>query len=398
MDEVIDPEPPFSLEQEFPLENLMLPKKYVIDGDKMKLVEHLKVPNFNKMEIEYSIDAFGVMRAFLYFPTEYAYNQSMVDNTFIVNSLRYNTDPRQKNNFNGEKEDPGFLNHLKDLTFKERCLEVANMNMPNIFSFIFEDKSASVDKNIIPVFSSLEDAQDLLITILDEIHQPFQVRRKTEDFNNSQYSKSLNHLDDSFSFQNNYFFPGPKSKLAKAQDLLIKYGIVKPSDLAKSSDDQFYHENRYQTKGPFFLEDTDSKIKNNKQTSIFQQSKPTSKSIWRETDYWSFLDSYFPGQPEAYSWWESRDINKTDKGLLQKSQHIKIISMGLSDFLEFWNNPNTKNAEVLFIPSSNYLNKKKVPLFHKKSRDKFYDYQQKFRHSSKKDIGNYIYEIKLSTE
>lgn len=395
LEEVIDPEPPFYAEQEFPLENLMLPKKYVIDGGKIKLAKQLEGNSLNKMIVEESTDDFEEMKSFFYFPTEYEYNESMIDNTFLVNSSRYGTDMRQKNSFNGEKEDAGFLNRLKDLKLKQGRLELFNIS--NIFSLIFGDKNASVDKNIIPVFSSLEDAQDLLITVLDEIHQPFQVRRKTENFNTSQYSKSLSYLDDSFSFQNNYFFPGPKSKLAKAQDLLIKYGIIKSSDLSKSSDDKFYHENKYQTKGPFFLEDTDSTLENDGYNSISQQAKSASKSIWREIDYWSFLDRYFPGQQEAYSWWESRDMTETDKGLLKKSQDIKIISMGLGDFLEFWNNPTTKNAEVLFIPSSNHLNKKKIPLFPKKSRDKFYDYQQKFRDSKKQATENYIYEIKLST-
>ncbi|CAM9140411.1 unnamed protein product, partial [Ectocarpus sp. 13 AM-2016] len=37
-----------------------------------------------------------------------------------------------------------------------------------------------VEKSIIPVFSNLEDAQNLLITVLEEVNEPFQVRRKME--------------------------------------------------------------------------------------------------------------------------------------------------------------------------------------------------------------------------
>ena len=390
LDEVLDPEPPFFAEQEFPLENLILPKKYVVHRGKIKLANEPKVNNQGKMVLEESTDDFDAMRAFFYFPTEYEYNESMIDNTFLVNSSGYGTDIRKKNSFNGEKEDTGFLNRLKDLNIKEGRLELFNMS--NIFSLMFGNTNAAVDKSIIPVFSNLEDAQDLLITVLDELHQPFQVRRKVKNSNTTQYSKSLSYLDDSFSFQNNYFSPGPKTKFQGAKDLLLKYGVIKVSGLSKPVDDRFYHENRYQTKGPFFLDDA---IDNEGYGSVTQETKSASKSIWREIDYLSFLDEYFPGQQEAYSWWESRDLTETDKGLLKKSQDIKIISMGLGDFLEFWNNPTTKNAEVLFIPSADDLNETLRP---KNSRDKFYDYQQKFRHSSKKDIGNYIYEIKLSTE
>lgn len=395
LDEVIDPEPPFEAEQEFPLENLNLPKKYVVNEGKLELAKDSEVSNAGKMEIDETADKFEEMRSFFYFPGEYEYNESMVDNTFLVNSSRYGTDIRQKNSFNGEKEETGFLGRLKDLNLTEDRFKLFNIS--NIFSLVFGNKNALIDKNIIPIFSNLEDAQDLLITILDEIHQPFQVRRKIENYNIPQYSKSLSYLDDSFSFQNNYFSPGPKSKIEQAQDLLIKSGIIKSQKLSTSSDYEFYHENKYQTKGPFFLEDTDS-IDNDVYVPMSQQTKSAPKFIWREIDYWSFLDRYFPGQHEAYSWWESRDMSEADKGLLKKSQDIKIISMGLGDFLEFWNNPTKKNAEVLFIPSSNDLNKRKVPLSTKKSRDKFYDYQQKFRESKKQNTKNYIYEIKLSAE
>lgn len=396
LDEVIDPEPPFYAEQEFPLEKLILPKKYLINGGKLELIKNSKVNNLGKMVLDEPTDDFEDTGSFFYFPSEYEYNESLIDNTFLVNSSRYGTDIRQKNILNGEKEDNEFLSRLKELNLKEGRFKFFDIS--NIFSLVFGNINASVDKNIIPVFSNLEDAQDLLITILDELNQPFQVRRKIENYNTTKYSKSLSYLDDSFSFQNNYFFPGPKSKLERAQDLLIKYGIINSQDLFKSSDHEFYNENKYQTKGPFFIEDIDSALDGDGYIPISKQIRSAPKSIWRETDYWSFLDHYFPGQQETYSWWESRDMTEADKGLLKKSQDIKIISMGLADFLEFWNNPMKKNAEILFIPSSNDLNKIKVPLSPKKPRDKFYDYQQKFRESKKQDTENYIYEIKLSDE
>ena len=387
LDEIIDPEPPFYAEQEFPIENLVLPKKYVINQGKIELAKELEVSNIGKMIVDESP---GTKSSFS-FPTEYEYNESMIDNTFLVNSSKYGSDSRKKNSTKGEKEKTGFLSRLEEFNSKEGRFKLFNIS--NIFSLVFGNIYASVDKNIIPVFSSLEDAQELLITILDEIHQPFQVRRKIENSNIIKYSKSLSYLDDSFSFQNNFFLPGPKSKLEQAQDLLMKYGLMKSSDLSKSSDHEFYHENKYQIKGPFYVEDTETIASND----AYVPTKSAPKSIWREVDYWSFIDHYFPGQQEIYSWCESRDMTETDKGLLKKSQDIKIISMGLGDFLEFWNDPTTKNAEVLFIPASNDLNKKKLLLLPKKSRDKFYNYQQKFRESKKQDTGNYTYEIKISS-
>ncbi len=388
LDGIIDPESPFDEEPEFPLENLILPKKYVINKGKITLAKESEVGNLGKMVLTESKSR----ESFFSFPAEYEYTDSMLDNTFLVNSSKYGTDIRQKNSLNGKKENNGFLSRLEDFNSKEDRFKLFNMS--HIFTLLFGNINASIDKNIIPVFSNLEDAQDLLITILDEIHQPFQVRRKIEDPNTTPYSKSLSYLDDSFSFHNNYFLPGPKNKLERAQDLLIKYGIIKSSDSSKYSDHDFYNENKYQIKGPFYVEDTDTIASND----AYVPTKSAPKCIWREVDYWFFLDYYFPGQQESYSWWESRDMTETDKGLLKKSQDIKIISMGLGDFLEFWNNPTIKNAEVLFIPSSNDLNIKKVPLLPIKPKDKFYNYQQKFRKLKKQDTENYSYEIKLSSE
>nr|YP_009730822.1 hypothetical protein Coka_094 [Cladosiphon okamuranus]QAY81058.1 hypothetical protein Coka_094 [Cladosiphon okamuranus] len=390
LDGIIDPESPFYEEAEFPLENLILPKKYVVSQGKLTLDKESEMNNLGKMVVEES----QAMKSVFSFPTEYEYTESMLDNTFLVNSSKYGIDIRQKNSINGAKEKNSFLSRLEDFNLKEDRFKLFNMS--NIFELLFGNINASVDKNIIPVFSSLEDAQDLLITILDEINQPFQVRRKIEDYNTTQYSKSLSYLDDSFSFHNNYFLPGPKSKLERAQYLLIKYGIFKSSDFSKYSDHDFYNENKYQIKGPFYVEDADTIASND----AYVPTKSAPKFIWREVDYWSFLNYYFPGQQESYSWWESRDMTETDKGLLKKSQEIKIISMGLGDFLEFWNNPTIKNGEVLFIPSSTDLNTKKLSLLprNRKPKDKFYNYQQKFRKLKKPNTENYMYEIKLSAE
>lgn len=394
LDEVIDPEPPFPANLEFPLKNLILPKKYVVTKGKLKLAKHSEDNSRGKMVIEKSIDAFEKMK--FSFPMEYEYYESMINNTVLVNSSGYCTDIRQKNSFNGEKDDTGFLSRCKDLHLKEGRLKLFNIS--NSFPLFFGTRNASLDKNIIPVFSHLEDAQDLLITILEELHQPFQVRRKIENYNTTQYFKNLSYLNDSFSFQNNYFLSALKIKLALAEELLMKSGIIESSNLPDSYDQEFYHENQYQTKGPFFLQDTDVPVDNEVYVPTLENTKAEPKPIWGELDYWSFSNQYFPDQEEAYSWWESRDMTNTDKGLLKNSQDIKIIAMGLGDFLEFWNNPTKKNAEVLFIPSSNDLSQKEVPSLNKKSSDKFYDYQQKFRGYKKQNTENYIYEIKLSAE
>lgn len=391
LDHLIDTEPPFEAEEEVPLESLILPKKYGVDGVKLDLPADLSINGPINMLVKENFveNAFGD-----YFSSEYDYTDSLIDNTFLVNVSKYVTDIREKKTFDGEKGEIGFLKRIKDLHLKEDGFK--SFNISNLVSLILGDKSASIDKNIIPIFSKLEDAQDLLITILEEINQPFQVRRKVENSTTTEYYRSLNYLDDSFSVQNRYFLPNPNSQIDIIKDLLRKYRLIKSRNIVSYEGNEYYNENNYQTKGPFFVEDAEP-VDQYGYVPTSQRPRFAPKFVWRESDYLDFLEQNFPGQPEDYSWYESRDMSEVDKGILKKSQDIKIVSMGLGDFLEFWNNPKEKNAEVLFIPSSDNLNKKKLPLFSKKPRDRFYDYQQKFRGSKKQDTENYNYELKISS-
>lgn len=384
LEHMVRPDPPFNVEIEFPLENFMLEKKYKVNSNKFELLKENLLDT--RIKVDYQ-DALGKMRAFYYWIGPNEYTEGMLDNTFLVNTSQYGTDNRSTKSFNGEKEENGFFSRVKELDLKDKD-RFKYFNLSNIFSVVSGNVSSSIDKNIVPVFSNLEDAQDLLVNVLEEINQPFQVRRKIENPDKSQYSKSLNYLDDSFSFQNNYFRPESAGRFER-----IKY-LFK---IKNNSLNEFYHENKYQTKGPFFLEDLDP-VDNDVYIPMSQRTKSAPKFIWREIDYSSFLDRYFPGQPEAYSWWESRDLSDIDKGLLKKSQDLKIISMGLGDFLEFWNSPLKKNAEILFIPSSNDINKRQLSLLPKKSQDRFYNYQQKFRESNKQENDQYVYEIKVSSK
>nr|YP_009694323.1 hypothetical protein Scana_096 [Hapterophycus canaliculatus]AXU40740.1 hypothetical protein Scana_096 [Hapterophycus canaliculatus] len=390
LEHLIDTEPPFSTEEEVPLENFILPRMYGADGVKLDLPKDSEDPS--RLRVESAVDEFGIMRSYVFFLSEYEYTDSAIDNTFLVSSYRYGTDAREKKSFYGEKDDHTLLTRIKKINFKEDGFK--SFGIANILSVLFGSKGARIDKNIIPIFSNVEDAQDLLITLLEEVNQPFQVRRKVEKASTPEYYRSLDYLDDSFSLQNRYFFPDPESRIDQLKDFLIKYRFMKPRNISSASQNNYYSENQYQTKGPFFVADIDL---TDAYVPMSQQSFAP-KYIWRESDYWAFLRDYFPGQAEEYSWLETRHITEYDKGLLKKSRDAKIVSMGLADFLEFWNDPARKNADILFIPSSDKLNKKKLPFSPKKSQDQFYNYQQKFRDYKKQDTKNYNYEIKVSSK
>ena len=120
-----------------------------------------------------------------------------------------------------------------------------------------------------------------------------------------------------------------------------------------------------------------------------------------ELNYQSFL---FPRiaeelheylEPDERS--ETAYLSESDTILLDIASNVKIVSMGLGDFLSFWNNTDTKNGEILFIPSSKSFKKINLPLISKKPRDRFYEYQQKFRGEDKQQAGEYTYSYDIKS-
>ena len=91
-------------------------------------------------------------------------------------------------------------------------------------------------------------------------------------------------------------------------------------------------------------------------------------------------------------------INEFDQVLFNIIGNTKIVSMGLGDFLYFWNNRNIMSGEVLSIPSSNEFQKARplLPIRQKKYKDRFYEYQKEFQNINTENIPYYRYEIKDS--
>ncbi|CAM9098333.1 unnamed protein product [Ectocarpus sp. 13 AM-2016] len=390
LEEIVFATHPFGLDEEFSLEDLILPKEYGDDGTKLEsdipefdLLSRLKTM---KTRNKYT----GKVRTIYYLSRDYDYNQSAVDNTIFSTTSNYVIDPKKTNNT--------FTKRLKEIDFKKDGFKVVNAR--NLFKLVWGNRTPLVEKSIIPVFSNLEDAQNLLITVLEEVNEPFQVRRKMEGPNTPQYDRSLDYLDDPFCYQNRYFYP--ESGIDNAKEFLRTYRFIKGRKRSSLKDD-LYHENKYQTKGPFSILDGETVDDDHMDEPLWireQAHEFAPKHIWRETDCMLFEAEYFPGEGEAYSFLESRDMSVIDETLLKKSQDVKIISMGLADFLEFWNNPTTKTGELLFIPSSKHLNlnKRESPVRSKKPIDPFYEYQQKFYESTRKDTKNYTYEIIVSPD
>nr|YP_003289263.1 Chloroplast conserved hypothetical protein [Ectocarpus siliculosus]CAT18844.1 Chloroplast conserved hypothetical protein [Ectocarpus siliculosus]CAV31294.1 Chloroplast conserved hypothetical protein [Ectocarpus siliculosus] len=379
---------PFGLDEEFSLEDLILPKEYGYDGIKLEsgIPESDLLSRLQTMKTRNKYT--GKVRTIYYLSKDYDYNEAAVDNTIFSTTSNYVIDTKKTNNT--------FAQRLKEIEFKKEGFKIVSAK--NLFKLVWGNRTPLVEKSIIPVFSNLEDAQNLLITVLEEVNKPFQARRKMEGPDNPQSDRSLDYLDDPFCYQNRYFYP--ESGIDKIKDFLRTYRFIKEHKRSSFKDD-LYHENKYQTKGPFSIADGETADDDHMDEPLWireQAHEFAPRHIWRETDCLLFEAEYFPGEREAYSFLESRDMSVIDEALLKKSQDVKIISMGLADFLEFWNNPTTKTGELLFIPSSKHLNKSELPVRSKKRIDPFYEYQQKFYGSTKKDTENYTYEIIVSPD
>ena len=77
LDHLLATEPPFNTEEEIPLENFILPRKYGTDGVKLDLNEP------PRLRVERAPDEFGIMRSYIFFLSEYEYDDSFVDIMFV---------------------------------------------------------------------------------------------------------------------------------------------------------------------------------------------------------------------------------------------------------------------------------------------------------------------------
>nr|QWK42262.1 hypothetical protein [Postelsia palmaeformis] len=358
LEHALEVEAPYGSLPELPLEALLLPKKYGRNGN-------VEIPDLtieeqeedeSKLITETIVDDSGKERMLYYFLSEYEYDYAFLDNTIFTNAEPYLTTPRNEVSFNRTFKDI-LENNIKTIKLDDIWnKEKKELRLAEIEDLVYKNTDELLSKNIIPVFSNLEEAQDLLITVLEELLEPFKTIRFIENSSNQKDYPltNLDYFDDSFTLQNKYVVP--ETRLDKIQLWLTKYRLMKP---------------RTQLKSQYEL---------NYQRFLFPRIPE---------ELHEFLE------PDERS--ETAYLSESDTVLLDIASNVKIVSMGLGDFLSFWNNTETKNGELLFIPSSESFKKINLPLSSKKSRDPFYEYQQKFRDDNRQKIEDYSYSYELKS-
>ncbi|CAM9095379.1 unnamed protein product, partial [Sphacelaria rigidula] len=249
--------------------------------------------------------------------------------------------------------------------FEYNC---ADIDPNGTFSLHRKFLSRTDKKDLIPVFSSLEEAEKFLLTTLEESLEPFKKheihttpdsldKTSTNDrFNiilddrRIYNARNVDYLDESTSFAfNNYPLNLPiTNKERKINKLAEKRKIKTLSNYR-----DHYDSNNYDT-----IRD------------LFGVNK---KPVWYST--------YMP------AW-----IPKAQTNLLQTGAKTEIIEMDLDDFLKFWSTNEKKMGEIFYIPTSNksksFSSNKKKPL------KKIHQYQRDFHIKARQKNTKYSYKIK----
>ena len=306
------------------LEDLKIPQEFDLYENEKDLFEEPKL----KLQTQFIIDNNSRSRMIHY----HVYQDQEINNyIFLDNNIFTNVQSYYINSGNREKVKKSFLNKLKDLNSdslwekeKKIFFFLDHLNLSH------KNKDELLNKNIIPIFSNLEDAQELLVTIIEEILEPY----KKYD---SIPITNVDYIDDSFNFKNRVIYY--HTRIQKIKSWLLKHRIIKYN---------------------VTLQQNYKNYSNNRNHEIY--------------------------------------INEFDQVLFSIMGNTKIVSMGLGDFLYFWNNKNTMNGEILSIPSFNKFKKENslLSVKQKKSKDQFYEYQKEFQNKNKSNVSYYLYHIKDS--
>nr|UAX21382.1 hypothetical protein [Alaria marginata]UAX22228.1 hypothetical protein [Alaria marginata]WKZ04804.1 hypothetical protein [Alaria marginata]WKZ04945.1 hypothetical protein [Alaria marginata]WKZ05086.1 hypothetical protein [Alaria marginata] len=358
LEHALEVEAPYGSLPELPLEALVLAKKYGINGnlEVQDLTIEEQEEDESKLITEMIVDDSGKERMLYYFLSEYEYDYAFLDNTIFTNVEPYLTTPRDEVSFNRTFKDI-LENNIKTIGLDDIWnKEKKELRLSEIEDLVYKNTDELLSKNIIPIFSDLEEAQDLLIIVLEELLEPFKTIRFIENSSNQDDYPltNIDYFDDSFTLQNKY--ASPETRMDKIQLWLTKYRLIK---------------SRTQLKPQYEL---------NYQRFLFPRIPE---------ELHEFLE------PDERS--ETAYLSESDTVLLDIASNVKIVSMGLGDFLSFWNNSETKNGEILFIPSSKSFKKINLPLISKKPKDRFYEYQQKFRGGDKQKIEDYSYSYEIKS-
>nr|QWK41841.1 hypothetical protein [Protohalopteris sp.] len=240
--------------------------------------------------------------------------------------------------------------------------------------FTKTDKIGS--KNIVPIFGSREEAEKLLLTVIEDLLQPF---RRVQMFTDTDYLSGLYILDGKWVLDDRF------------NVMIDDRRVYNPLNLDYLDEPYVFAYKDYPPNGGMPINEFQKK-----QNSLAEKRKI--KSVTRYVDHFENYDTTHELflEPDSEEPIPTSLLTKMDTALLETAISTKIIEMGLGDFLELWYNNEKQNGEILYIPNSKNSLFFKSTLGDKKFVKNIHNYQKAFHKQSKRKKSGYKYQIKHS--
>lgn len=277
-----------------------------------------------------------------------------------------------------------FEDELEPYEYRTADIDPTLFTNPNKF-FPRTDKIRN--KNILPIFASLEEAEKLLLTVIEDLMEPY---RKKPVFFTLEELIVLKNGDREFCQDNEEFFDKNYTVTYNIEDMFD------PTNVDYLDESLSYASKSHKNTPNYAMPSTKLERKEN----WLAENRKIETETNYENHFYDSYDRYGDLFRREYEFINDLKMPKVNAMLLKTAINTKIVEMGLGDFLELWNANDLKNDEILFIPTSKKIRTLKSPFGHKNFIDKFYNYQDSFHRKSKrtrrKKAGcNYI--IKKST-
>nr|YP_011007015.1 hypothetical protein V2492_pgp084 [Phaeostrophion irregulare]WAM64302.1 hypothetical protein [Phaeostrophion irregulare] len=243
-------------------------------------------------------------------------------------------------------------------------------------------------KNIIPMFASLEDAEKMLLTAVEDSLEPY---KKKPVFFNFDELATLEAGDREFS-QDNEEFPSKNYTLT-----IDQRDHYDPLNVDYLDESVTYAYRTYKHVPNGGMPETELE----KTQNLLAETRKIKPTTNHKNHYYDSYDLHNDLFQREYEFKKELMLPKQKGMLLKTVVNTRIIEMGLGDFLELWNNTETKNAEILFLPSSDRARNLKSRFSRRPFPHSFYEYQKDFqkRHKrTKRKKSSCHYNIKSAVE
>lgn len=226
-------------------------------------------------------------------------------------------------------------------------------------------------KDIIPMFASLEEAEKLLLTVIEDLLAPY---RRQQLFATFDYVDALPIYDHKYLSDNRFHV---------VIDDRIFY---RPQNIDYLDEPYSFAYKGCPPNGGMPVTKSEHRL-----NRLAENRKIQSVSNYADHfENYDTLHQLFVYEDHP-AWFP-----KVQTALLQTALNTEIVEMRLGDFLELWYKNETKKGEILYIPPASKFRLFKLNLGSKNLTKKIHQYQKTFHKQAKRNKSVYSYKIKAN--